>query len=122
MVHSKEKVVCVGCPLGCLVTLSSNNGEVIDIDGNKCKQGESYAIEEYRNPVRILTTTLRTEDSLQPLLPVRTVSPLLKSKMFSGSVALAKVRVKPPIKLGEVVVYKSADIEADVIATADLLH
>lgn len=119
---SEEKITCVGCPMGCLVTLTISNSEVVAFDGSKCKQGEKYVIEEYRNPVRILTTTLLTQGSSQPLLPVRTAGPIPKIKMMSGAEALAKVRVKPPIKIGEVVVSEADGIGVDVVATADLLH
>ena len=118
---TKEKVICVGCPMGCLVTLSLSNREVMAIDGNKCKQGGKYVLEEYRNPVRILTTTLLTQGSSQPLLSVRTARPVPKTKMMSAVRTLAKVRVKPPIKIGEVVAAKPASIGVDMVATADLL-
>jgi CxxC motif-containing protein len=121
-VTTEEKITCVGCPMGCLVTLTISDGEVVAIEGNRCKQGEKYVLEEYRNPVRILTTTLLTQGSAQPLLPVRTAKPIPKIKMMAGAKALAKIRVKPPIKIGEVVVAKPAGIEVDVVATADLLQ
>ena len=119
---TEEKITCVGCPMGCLVTLTIDNRKVTTIDGNQCKQGEMYVLEEYRNPVRILTTTLLTQGSAQPLLPVRTAKPIPKTKVIAGARTLARVRVKPPIKIGEVVVTKPAGIEVDVVATADLLY
>jgi len=119
-VASKEDIICVGCPLGCLVALTINDGEVTTIKGNKCKQGKLYVIEEYRNPVRVLTTTLLTRGSLQPLLPVRTAVPISKDKMLAGAAALAEVRIEPPVKIGEIVVNKSAGIGVDLVATADL--
>ena len=118
---TEERIICVGCPMGCLVTLTISNREVMAIEGNKCKQGEKYVLEEYYNPVRILTTTVLTQGSSQPLLPVRTAKPIPKAKMMSAVRTLAKVRVKPPIKIGEVVVAKPAGIGADVVASADLL-
>jgi len=118
----EEKIICVGCPMGCQVILTVDNGEVVAIGGNECKQGERYVLDEYRNPVRILTTTLLTQGSSQPLLPVRTSKPVPKTKMMAGAATLARVRVKPPIKIGEVVYTKPAGIEVDVVATADLFH
>jgi CxxC motif-containing protein len=120
-VTTEEKIICVGCPMGCLVTLTINNEEVEGITGNRCKQGERYVLEEYRNPVRTLTTTLLTLDSSQPLLPVRTAVPILKTEVLTIAKALADVRAKPPIKTGEVVVSGESGIGVDVVATADLL-
>lgn len=117
----EEKIICVGCPMGCLVTLTIDNEEVAAITGNRCKQGERYVIEEYRNPVRTLTATLLTRGSSRPLLPVRTAVPVPKTKMLSMAKALANIRVKPPIKTGEVVVAGESGIGVDVVATTDLL-
>jgi len=121
-VAGKENIICVGCPLGCLVTLTIDNGEVTAIKGSKCKQGKMYVIDEYRNPVRVLTTTLLTRRSSQPLLPVRTAVPISKNKILSGATALAEVTIEPPVRIGDIVVKKSAGIGADIVATADLLQ
>ncbi len=117
----QEKIICVGCPMGCLVTVTIDNGEVTATEGNRCKQGEKYVLEEYRNPVRTLTATLLTLGSSRPLLPVRTSRPIPKTKMMSAAAVLAGVRVRPPVRIGEVVVSQPDGIGVDVIATADLL-
>jgi CxxC motif-containing protein len=116
----KENIVCVGCPMGCLVTLTVENNRVIAFEGNKCKQGEKYTTEEYRNPVRVLSTTLLTAGSAQPLLPVRTSVPIPKSKILEVATTLAGITVEPPIKIGDIVVRKPCGISVDIIATADL--
>ena len=89
-------------------------------EGNRCKQGETYTVEEYRNPVRVLTTTLRTSDSVQPLLPVRTSAPIPKTELLETAAALAGMRVSPPVRIGDTIVGKQDGIAADIIATADL--
>lgn len=118
----QEHIVCVGCPMGCSVILTIENKNVTAIEGNGCKQGKKYVLEEYRNPVRTFTSTLLTEGSSQSLLPVRTNKPIPRTKMLSTSLALAGVRVRPPVRMGEVVVSRPGGIEADVIASGDLLE
>jgi CxxC motif-containing protein len=120
-VAAREKVICVGCPMGCLINIIVDNGVITAIEGNRCKQGEKYANEEYRNPVRTLTTTLLTQESSQPLLPVRTSKPVHRQKMLSIVTALAGVSVRPPVRIGEVVVSQPEGVMVDVIATADML-
>ncbi len=118
---TSENIVCIGCPMGCAVTLNINdNLEVASITGHKCKDGVKYALEEYRNPVRVLTTTVLTERGHQPLLPVRTVLPIPKTKLADGARILAKVRVKPPLKIGDVVFSELLDSGVDVVATSTL--
>ena len=118
----EERIICIGCPMGCMVVLDIDDEEkVVGITDYKCKQGMKYALEEYKNPGRILTTTVLTETSYQPLLAVRTTMPILKTKLAEGMGALAKVRAKPPIKIGDVIVSNLLDTGVDVVATSGLL-
>ncbi len=118
----EDKLICIGCPLGCEATLTLNDqGEVTKITGCKCKQGQQYVLEEHRNPVRVLTATLLTQSSSQPLLPVRTNRPILKTKLKEAARFLAQVRTRPPIRAGQVILPNLLDTGADLVATADLL-
>lgn len=117
----EETIICVGCPLGCEIKLIlSDRDEEIDVSGNKCKEGKQYALEEFSNPVRTLTATVLTKDSSQPLLPVRTSKPILKTLLRQGMSIIAETTVKPPIKMDDVIVPNLLDTGVDVIATSDL--
>jgi CxxC motif-containing protein len=120
-VAKAEKIICVGCPMGCTITLTiDDRGRIVKVDGYKCKEGQKYAVEEYQNPVRVLTATVLTQSSSQPLLPVRTAKPIPKTKLAGGMHALAKVRVKPPVKMNDVVIPNLLDTGIDVVATSNL--
>ena len=119
----QERIVCIGCPLGCSVRLTiDDNGEVIKIADNKCKEGEKYVIEEYKNPVRVLVATVLTRDSSHPLLPVRTNKPIVKGMLRQGMKELARFHAKPPLKAGQPVITNLLGTGADVIVTSDLLN
>ena len=118
----ERKIICLGCPLGCETTLKiDDQGEVFKITGYKCKEGRQYIFEEYRNPVRVLTATVLTQSSARFLLPVRTNKALLKTQLKEAAKALAKVKVKPPIRVGEIILRNLMNTGVDVIATDDLL-
>jgi CxxC motif-containing protein len=120
-VSREEKIRCIGCPLGCLVTLTvDDKGEVVGIAGYQCKDGQKYVLDEYRNPMRVLTATVLTQGSSRPLLAVRTTRPILKTRLAEGMTVLAKARAKPPIKIGDVVIPNLLGTGADVVATTDL--
>jgi len=120
-VTREEMIICVGCPLGCEIKLIlSDRNEEIEVSGNKCKEGKQYALEEFSNPVRTLTATVLTKDSSQPLLPVRTSKPILKTLLRQGMSIIAETTVKPPIKMDDVIVPNLLDTGVDVIATSDL--
>lgn len=115
-------VTCVGCPLACTVNLKiDEKDEVIEVSGNGCKQGKEYAIEEYKSPVRVFTATVLTQGSEQPLLPVRTDTPIPRAKLQEGMSQLAGVRAKPPVKSHDVIISNFLDTRANLVATADLL-
>lgn len=118
----EENIVCIGCPLGCRTTLRiDRHGDVVKITGYKCKEGRQYVMEEYRNPVRTLTSTILTEKSGRPLLPVRTNRPILKSRLREATLILAPLRARPPIQAGQIILPNLLNTDADVIATDDLL-
>jgi CxxC motif-containing protein len=120
-VTREETIICVGCPLGCEIKLTlSDRDEMIEVDGNKCKEGKQYALEEFTNPVRTLTATVLTRDSSQPLLPVRTSKPILKTLLRQSMSIIAETTVKPSIKMGDVIVPNLFDTGVDVVATSDL--
>ena len=115
----EERIICIGCPMGCRVTLEvDERGEVVGFKGNRCKEGKEYVLKEYRNPVRVLTTTLPVEGG--GTLPVRTDRPIPKGKMREGVRALAKLRVRPPVSLGDVILEDLLGTGANVVATATL--
>jgi CxxC motif-containing protein len=118
----EEKITCIGCPLGCETTLKiDDHGEVVKITGTKCKEGRQYVLEEYRCPVRVLTATVLTQNSDRPLFPVRTNRPLLKTQLKEAAKALKGVKVKPPIRVGQIILSNLISTGVDVIATDDLL-
>jgi CxxC motif-containing protein len=119
-VPGRDTVICVGCPLGCRVTVSQDKrGRVTAVKGAECKQGERYVLKEFANPVRTLTATVRTGDDSFPLLPVRTSRPIQKGLMERIMLQTVGIRLKSPVKAGDVVVKNVLKTGSDLIATAD---
>ena len=48
----KRTLTCIGCPLGCTVEVTTENGQILSVTGNTCKRGEDYARKEVTNPTR----------------------------------------------------------------------
>ena len=48
-----RELTCIGCPMGCPLTVTMEAGEVISVTGNTCKRGDIYARKEVTNPTRI---------------------------------------------------------------------
>ena len=47
---STRELTCIGCPLGCAVTVTLENGTVTGVAGNTCPRGDAYARKEVTNP------------------------------------------------------------------------
>ena len=37
----KKELTCIGCPVGCTVTVTMQDGTVTDITGNTCPRGKN---------------------------------------------------------------------------------
>ena len=80
-----KELVCITCPSGChLQAVLDEQNNVLSVSGNRCPRGEAYARSELIAPRRMLTSTVRIEGALHPLLPVATSAPVLKSRIFFG--------------------------------------
>jgi CxxC motif-containing protein len=116
----QAEITCTGCPLGCRVTLKVGpEGTIENLTGNQCKEGKKYVAAEFQNPVRVFTATVLTEGGGR-LLPVRTDKPVPKSRLKELMRSIAKVRVKPPVKPGQEIVYDILGIGANLVSTGTL--
>ena len=117
----KTEIICIMCPKACRIRLTVDNEDnITEVSNHQCKEGEKYAVAEYKFPGRVLTTTLLVEGSARKLLPVRTNKPIPKSKLMEVMYFLCDLKVKPPIKIGQVVVTNIMDTGSDLIATSNL--
>ena len=79
-----RELICIGCPLGCPLTVTMNGTEVVEVKGNTCKRGDDYARKEVTNPTRIVTSTVRvTGSSMTHMVSVKTKEDIPKDKIFA---------------------------------------
>jgi len=115
-VPERVEIVCIACPRGCRTVLTVEGAEVLEIEGARCKRGREYVVQEYRNPVRILTTTVRIDGG--GYLPVRTRGEVPRDRVLEIAAALRRVTVRPPVAVGDVVQSDVLGTGVDVVATA----
>lgn len=113
----KKSLICIGCPLGCMITVSLENGVVIGVEGNICKNGSKYAKKELTNPTRTVTSTVKVKGGDSQMLSVKTKEDIPKEKIMDCISALKDLELNAPIEIGEVVLKNVADTEIDIIAT-----
>lgn len=113
-------LICIGCPLGCPLTVTMENGEVISVKGNTCPKGDAYARKEVTNPTRIVTSTIRVEGGTAPMVSCKTAADIPKGKIFEVTDALKNVVTKAPVTIGDVLLADVAGTGVDIIATKNV--
>lgn len=113
----KRELTCIGCPLGCAVTVVLENGEIQSVSGNTCKRGDDYARKEVTHPTRIVTSTVRVTGGCAPMVSVKTRNDIPKDKIFDCAAALRGITVPAPVAIGDVVAKDVAGTGVDVVAT-----
>ena len=117
-----KKLTCIECPKGCLLSIDIENCRVVKVSRNECPKGEKYAIQEIENPMRILTSAVLAKGLSLKMVPVRTDKPIPKSKIMEAMGEIKKIRLRNPVKTGEVVLENLLNIGANVIATRDVFQ
>lgn len=114
---TKQELTCIGCPMGCLVTVETENGAIVDIAGYTCPRGKDYAEKEVTQPQRTVTSTVPVSGGSLVMVPVKTASDIPKSKVFESMAQIRAARVNAPIAAGDVIIHDLAGTGIDLIAT-----
>lgn len=114
-----RELTCIGCPLGCSLTVTIENDE-IKVTGNTCKRGEAYAKKEVTDPKRIVTSTVRVKGGKGVCVSVKTQTDIPKNKIMECMKELKNVVVEAPIHIGDVIVKDIAKTGVPIVATKQM--
>ena len=117
----KKELTCIGCPLGCQVTVEMDGDIIRNISGYTCSRGKIYAEKEVTNPTRIVTSTVRVTGGERASVSVKTKEDIPKSKIFEVVKALRYVNVKAPVKIGDIIEENIAGTGVAIVATSNNL-
>ncbi len=121
MMNKMQEIICIICPLSCQIKIRVKNKKIVSLENNKCRRGREYAKQEFYNPQRVLTTTIKVKNSNSfPLLPVRTDKSIPKGKLRECMQYLTNIEVEAPAKIGQVIVSNILNTGTNVIATRKL--
>ena len=118
MIESKN-LICIGCPLGCRLTASLEDGKVLSVVGQTCPHGEEYARKECTAPERTVTGTAAILGSRLPVIPVRTEHEVPKSKVMEVAAEMSRMTLQAPIAIGQTVCENICGTGVNLIATAN---
>ncbi len=114
----KQELTCIVCPVGCQLTVELENGKVLSVTGNTCKRGETYANNECTNPVRVVTSTIKTSDGI--IIPVKTDTAIPKAKVAECMDVINSLHPisNDVLTTGSIVCENILDTSANLITTA----
>ena len=116
----ERKLTCIGCPMGCPLTVVMKGKDVLSVTGNTCRRGDVYARKEVTNPTRIVTSTVRVSGGSIDMVSVKTKEDIPKNKIFECVRALKEIRIPAPVHIGDVILTNVADTGVDIIATKNV--
>ncbi len=116
-----RELICIGCPMGCSLTVKTDQGQSLKVTGNTCRRGEVYARKEITNPTRIVTSSVMVEGGKQKVVSVKTKEDIPKEKIFEVIEVLKGIKVQAPVHIGDVIVSNAADTGVEVVATRNVL-
>lgn len=117
---STRELTCIGCPLGCSLNVTLENGEVTSVTGNTCPRGDAYARKEVTNPTRIVTSTVHVKNGVSAMVNVKTASDIPKDKIFDCIAAIKDIVVTAPVAIGDVILTNVAGTGVDIIAAKNI--
>ena len=94
-------LICYLCPNGCELQVLEEEGR-IEVDGNLCEKGAVFAENEFVNPQRLLTTTMRIANSKSSLISVRSDRTVKKAEMKDLVALISKTEAPMDVAYGQV--------------------
>ena len=115
-----RQMTCILCPNGCEIDVAYRgepSAETLEVEGNLCPKGETYALEELLHPKRTLTTSTLVRHGVQPQTSVKTRAPIPREAVARAREALRSVVVDAPVAIGDTVAHDVAGTGVDVVVT-----
>ena len=100
----QRELTCIGCPMGCQLTVTVADGAARQVAGNACPRGEQYAREEVSRPVRMVTSTV----------PAAAVP---KEAVFAVMAQIHTLTLDAPVQAGQVLLPDAAATGVPLVAT-----
>lgn len=119
---NKREIVCIVCPNGCRMNVTVNEeNNVTMVENALCERGKAYAADEIQHPKRRITSTVRVLGGTQPLVSVKSDSPIPKEKLKEAVSELRKLELRAPVRYHQVLVQDLLGTGANIIATKQVL-
>ena len=116
----RKELPCIGCPMGCQITVELEHGEILSVKGNTCAIGDKYARNEVLHPESTVTSTVVVDGGDKPRVSVKTAGNIPKDRIFDCMKEINAVRVQAPVRIGDVMIENVVDSGVNVVATRNI--
>lgn len=118
----EKEFTCVVCPVGCTLRVREAENGVISVTGNRCKRGVEYGINEWTDPRRMVTSTVRVLGGRECVTSVKTKKPVPKGRILELMDQIDQIVVQAPCTEGTVVLSGLFGEENDLVITRDVVE
>jgi len=112
-----KELICINCPMGCLLSVELDENGIKKVTGNQCKRGELYAAKEVLNPRRLVTSIVPVLHGTEEMVSVKTASDIPKDLIKQCILELKNIKVEAPVEIGQVILENVCGTNVCVIAT-----
>lgn len=112
-----HQMICIRCPVGCLISVVKEEEDLLSITGNSCPKGEEYAGKEMTAPTRMLTSFVKVTGGNHEVVSVKASEEVPKNKIFDCMEEIRYTRVKAPVNVGDIIIENVAETGINMIAT-----
>ncbi|HKK95304.1 MAG TPA: DUF1667 domain-containing protein [Anaerovoracaceae bacterium] len=116
----KTELTCILCPNSCNLIIEHDDKDIISISGNMCDRGITYATEEIKNPMRMVTSTVSVLGSDNKRLPVILTKEIPKSMIFEVMKEIKKTKTTAPINQGDILISNILNTGSDLVASRSI--
>lgn len=116
-----KEFVCIGCPMGCPLQLTHEGRTIVKVDGHQCGRGSKYAKQEFTDPRRSLSTTVRVRGGRWARLPVKVSRQVPKERVREVAALIHALQIEAPVAMGQVLLRNVlGDSAIEVVATRSM--
>lgn len=116
----EKNLICINCPMGCMLTVAMEGEEILSVKGNTCRRGDTYARKELTNPTRIVTSTVKVSGGNENMVSVKTKEDIPRGKVLECVRELKNIVVEAPVSIGDTILKDAAGTGVNIVATKNV--